>query len=399
MFIDLDKTSAPEISFKTHFQRLIDIKKNGRLIVKNSVLENIDTLTSKEIEYILTHFKQYISPIITSSYIPTTEMMEVVRRVAPEFKVRFKTEKVGSSKIMPISPAEYFEGESIFQTILKGINPDWSEHQKYRYLYTKIGEMLSYDLNVLDYGEKASIHEKYSRNIFTSASKNWGICSSFAGIYDYLCYRVGLDSTIISENDHDYVLIIDSTGKDYVTDLTVDSARIKFGLRTKNYAVSAAEFEKNSHDLSSMDIGEYEIAYMDENQIKEMDESTGYLEKFGGYYTDYILINLANALEGNTLIEKVESFIEKVKNLKTIGRVTDSDYIQIIKWILSNCQDKDIKDKVEVTSFACENTIELPRQILFSISGNRFIQFDYRTKEYKEFSEKPKSIDDFERCQ
>ena len=46
---------------------------------------------------------------MTSSYIPTAEMMEVVRKVAPEFKVRFKTEKVGSDKIIPISPAEFFE--------------------------------------------------------------------------------------------------------------------------------------------------------------------------------------------------------------------------------------------------------------------------------------------------
>lgn len=95
------------------------------------------------------------------------------------------------------------EGERIFRTILRDINPDWSEHKKYRYLYNQVGKMLSYDLNVLDYGEKASIHEKYSRNIFTSVSKNWGICASFAGIYDYLCYRMELDSTILSEDDHE----------------------------------------------------------------------------------------------------------------------------------------------------------------------------------------------------
>lgn len=233
---------------------------------------------------------------MTSSYIPTAEMMEVVRKVAPEFKVRFKTEKVGSDKIIPISPAEFFEGERIFRTILRGINPDWSEHKKYRYLYNQVGKMLSYDLNVLDYGEKASIHEKYSRNIFTSISKNWGICASFAGIYDYLCYRMGLDSTILSEDDHDYVLLTDSKGRDYLTDLTSDSAMIKFGLKTENYAVSKEEFERNSHDLSSTDISGYEISQISESEIEELDKITGSLDDFGGEYTNSILENLANNL-------------------------------------------------------------------------------------------------------
>lgn len=43
IFIDLDKeTEFPQI---TPFQGQIDIKKNVRIIVKNSVLEDIDTLT------------------------------------------------------------------------------------------------------------------------------------------------------------------------------------------------------------------------------------------------------------------------------------------------------------------------------------------------------------------
>ena len=329
---------------------------------------------------------------MTSSYIPTAEMMEVVRKVAPEFKVRFKTEKVGSDKIIPISPAEFFEGERIFRTILRAINPDWSEHQKYRYLYNQVGKMLSYDLNVLDYGEKASIHEKYSRNIFTSVSKNWGICASFAGIYDYLCYRMGLDSTILSEDDHDYVLLTDSKGRDYLTDLTSDSAMIKFGLKTENYAVSKEEFERNSHDLSNTDISGYEISQISKSEIEELDKSTGSLDDFGGEYTNSILENLANNLEGNNITEKAICFIKRVRDLKTVGRVTDSDYVQIIKWILSKCQDKDFSDKIDVTSFVCEDTIELPRKILLKISGEKFIQFDYKTKEYEELREAPKSI-------
>ena len=101
---------------------------------------------------------------------------------------------------------------------------------------------------------------------------------------------------------------------------------------------------------------------------------------------------LANNLEENNITEKAICFIKRVRDLKTVGRVTDSDYVQIIKWILSKCQDKDFSDKIDVTSFVCEDTIELPRKILLKISGEKFIQFDYKTKEYEELREAPKSI-------
>lgn len=32
---------------------------------------------------------------MTSSYIPSSSMMEIIEKIAPEFKVRFKTEKAG----------------------------------------------------------------------------------------------------------------------------------------------------------------------------------------------------------------------------------------------------------------------------------------------------------------
>ena len=126
--------------------------------------------------------------------------------------------------------------------------------------------------------------------------------------------------------------------------------------------------------------------------IEELDKSTGSLDDFGGEYTNSILENLANNLEENNITEKAICFIKRVRDLKTVGRVTGSDYVQIIKWILSKCQDKDFSDKIDVTSFVCEDTIELPRKILLKISGEKFIQFDYKTKEYEELREAPTSI-------
>lgn len=387
VFIDLDKKEElPSINL---FTGRIDIKKNGRIIVKNSVLEDIDTLTENELEYILTNFKEYLSPVLTSIYIPNATQMEVIKKVAPEFKVRFKTEKSGANKIVPISPDEFFEREKIFDSIIEGINPEWTELQKYKYLYNQTGTILSYDLNVLQHTSNSNFHEKYSRNIFTSVSKNWGICAAFAAIYDYLCYKSNLDSTILSEDEHDYVMISDSKGEDYLTDPTYDAARLKFGLKSRNFAVPKEKFEENAHNLKQTEADEYEFASIDDDTINKIDESIGYLENFGGSYTDETLSKIANNLEGTTFNEKAINFIERIREIKTIGRPTDADYVEIIKWILSQSTDIEFAKRVKVASYAYEDTKELPRKIVLRIDdiNKRYYEFDYTTKEYLEIAE------------
>lgn len=393
IFIDLDKEkNIPTISL---FQGQINIKKNGRIIVRNSVLEDIDTISKEDLEYILRYFKQYISPILTSVYIPNENLMRIIEKLAPDFKVRFKTEKPGTSKIVAISPKQYFEGEKIFKRIIDGTNPEWTELQKAKHLYNEIGINLSADLNVLQHTPNAKYHEEYSRNIFTSISKNWGICASFALAYDYLCYRLGLDSTILSEEGHDFVMITDSNNKDYLTDPTYDSARLKFGLRTRNFAVPKENFEENSegnlHDLSQTDAGEYEFSSLENKELKEIDKSIGYLDNFGGDYTDDALSKIADDLEGNNFYEKAINFIKKIKDIKSIGSPTDSDYVFVINWILSRSKDVEFAKSINVTSYAYEDTKELPRKILFRVvekDGNkRYYDFDYKTKEYREIKE------------
>ena len=166
IFINLDKEKT--IPKLTPFQGLVDIQKNGRLIVKNSVLENIDTMREDELTYILRTLKSYISPVVTSQYIPSIAQMNILYQLAPEFKVRFKTEKPGGSLIIPISSKEFFEGERIFSKILAQMKPEWTELQKHKYLYNRIAQMLSYDVNTLEHNQYSNVHEKYARNIFTA---------------------------------------------------------------------------------------------------------------------------------------------------------------------------------------------------------------------------------------
>lgn len=50
IFIDLDKEETiPKLS---SFQGLIDVKLHGRIVIKNSILENIDTISEDELVFI-----------------------------------------------------------------------------------------------------------------------------------------------------------------------------------------------------------------------------------------------------------------------------------------------------------------------------------------------------------
>lgn len=369
VFIDLDNDE--KIAQLTSFQGIVDIKKDGRIIVKNSILENIDIIPEEELIYILKNFKNYISPVVTSQYIPSVDKMKILAELAPEFKVRFKTEKPGTNLIMPISSKEFFEGEKLFSEILKGIKTEWTELQKYKYLYNKYNQMLSYDVNTLEYTQYKNMHEKYSRNIFTAMSKNWGICASFAAGYDYLCYRAGLESQVISEEDHDYVIIENSEYGDLLTDSTFDSVRLKFGMESKNFGVSRAQFMQNGHNIEETEASDYETGELSNEDIEQLDKQIGYLNEFGGEYTDEYIKKIGNSLEGTNNFEKIEALFDRIKKIKYVGRPSVYDFETLIKFIVSQSQDKEFSKRVKVYSFISEDISELPRQIAVIVQENK----------------------------
>lgn len=341
-------------------------------MVRNSVLENMDIYSKEELKFIFTKLKQYIAPIVTSVYIPSREQMEILNQYAPEFKVRFKVETPGAEKIMPISYEQYINGEEIFQDIINGINPEWSDIQKYKYLYNKMGQILSYDLNVLpEYNLLMQCdlrQNKLARNYFTSISKNLGVCTSFAGCYDYLCYKKDLESDMISQGDHSYNVISPTNGqKDYLADVTFDSARLKSGMSTTSFAVSLEEFEEGGKRcLKRTDVNTNLIGFLTKEGIEEIDDSIGYLNEFGGKYTDEKIYNLACNLKG-TNTEKLEEFIGKINSLKYVGRPKAYDFGEIIDMAISNSTDKPFQEVINKYECYIKQGKEIETTILMEL--------------------------------
>ena len=107
-----------------------------------------------------------------------------------------------------------------------------------------------------------------------------------------------------------------------------------------------------------------------EEEIKQLDISTGYLDNFDGEYTDEFLSGLANNLEGNNNFEKILNLFERIKNIKTVGRPSTHDFEEIIKFILAKSNDKTFTEGISVYSFISELSRDLPRKIAIEVSDS-----------------------------
>lgn len=386
MLIDLDKNVIID---RAKIRKPIDIKKNNRIIVKDSNLENIDTIDLETLSYILYNYKDYLNPVATSLYYPSKEIMAVISKFAPFLKVRFKTEKPGGSPIIPISIEDFFSGLAVFDEILSGIQEEWTDFQKYKYLYNELGKHLTYNLNVYENSTHSGKIEKLSRNIFTSIVNSSAICSSFAASYDYLCFRAGLESDILHEYEHDYVLItVDDV--DYLVDPTFDASFIKFGMQSRNFAISKNEFIKNRHDLIEAEAANIEVGCLSREEVYKLDLSTGYLDDFNGTYQDEEILRIAKNLEGEDNFQKAQSLFSQLSKLLTVGHVGHHDYEKIVEFMIPYIPDKNFTDNFRFGSLLENDTEDMPR-ILVAVIKDNGIERRYKIADdlssFQEFSE------------
>lgn len=354
--IDLDRESIPEnvASLGSNFS----VKLRGKLVIKNGILENIDTLSSEDLRYILTSFKDVIPPVATSGYIPSPNIMEEILKLAPELKVRFKIEKPGCDPLLPISALEYFEGLVYFDEILKGIHSSWTDIEKFKYLYNATCLLYSYDLDANTTELGSETRERYARNIFLAVTKNIAICSTFASTLDYLCYRAGLESEIISEEDHDYLVLSTSNEEDFLGDPTFDSVSLKFGLKSQYFAVSKEEFAKE-HNLSETETDEYEFSSLTKEELETLDIRVGYLSEFDGHYMDDEISNLLAFDVREDLVSRVISLVNRVLSIKVLGRPGAYDYKTLLNRLCNATLDEELASSTKV--FTYMDNFDTPR--------------------------------------
>ncbi len=80
----------------------------------------------------------------------------------------------------------------------------------------------------------------------------------------------------------------------------------------------------------------------------QLDSAVGYLQEFGGEYTDTYIEALQIILKEVIILKKIVIFLERIRNLKPIGRPSICDFERIINLILSKSQDTEFKEGIKI---------------------------------------------------
>ena len=130
------------------------------------------------------------------------------------------------------------ESELLILDILKGIPNNLNKLEISRYLYTTLGKIVGYDINILP-----DKNETFNLKIINTINNIWGCLYnlkgtniSFAKIYLYLCRLTGIECNLTTTSNSGYfknILTIDD--QNIVTDITQDIPFIQASFKTKYF--------------------------------------------------------------------------------------------------------------------------------------------------------------------
>ncbi|MBQ2872449.1 MAG: hypothetical protein IJE89_00400 [Bacilli bacterium] len=189
-----------------------------------------------------------------------------------------------------VSHQEFFEAESIISSIYANMPNNLNKLEMSRYLYTQVAKYVFFDINIIP--EK---NETYSfsltskiNNLWSSLSSGRITSTSIAKLYYYLCRRLDINITILS----------DSESKESYNKLTIDNLilnvnlfkdipYIQTGMETKCFTPYNNDLEldkkikytKNKYTDSGIDLALKNIDYTKENCIEDILSKTEKLIK------------------------------------------------------------------------------------------------------------------------
>jgi len=224
---------------------------------------------------------------------------------------------------------QFIEADNFFEEIVSGINEEWSELQKFKYLYNELGSRISYDINAVEkYNDELESFDRaniVARNPFSTILSKNGICDSFAKIYQYVCRKAGLRCEMVTNSEHAWNLIEYTNEQDEQVqcycDLTWDAMSIKNKTRCSNFGFGAENKKYGNLKTSAKKIP-LEI-------LKEIDNSIGY-EYTNKRYLD--IIKEINNIEN--IEERVNALLKNIMLIQDISNMSNREVVQFAQIML-----------------------------------------------------------------
>lgn len=319
-----------------NYEALEKILKNNKYIKTIMVTENL-TAEQKEWLRLLAGDKEYIYlPWGREDYVSDT-----------------------NSDIFP-SIEGFIEADEILNEIVSGIDSSWGELEKFKYIYTKLGELISYDINITYKKDKENCNRAnlITRDIFKSVLIGKGVCAGFAEIYQYVCRKAGLVCYTERDSNHEYNVIeyLDENGKSVKSycDLTWDSERIKRREKCMYFGKSSETFKHHKKLLES------DTVDVPEEKIDKIDKIISYERET--IYKDI----LDKASQIQNIHDRAEYIIEEMMKAKSLKCMSNNEVVKFARYLLIRTNIS--KDNVGIVNgFAGkdDNKINDPRTILW----------------------------------
>lgn len=164
--------------------------------------------------------------------------------ICPEIKI---SDAIG---LAPCTAAEYKKAEAWIDSVLQGLNPEWTEIQKIAFIDNAIGKKISYspdfDTEVFRAGS--------ARALWRIINSGYGVCNGIAQVEQYILDKAGIDAEMISSGIHVFLKLTDmelpttnggTIKGDTILDPTWNMAAHRYGAKPENFCRSYEEIRKN----------------------------------------------------------------------------------------------------------------------------------------------------------
>lgn len=211
--------------------------------------------------------------------------------VCPEIKI------IDDIGLKNVTLEEYKQAEFWIESVLKKLNPKWSDIQKVAFIDNAIGKKVSYspdiDTEVFDKGD--------SRTIWKIINSGYGICNGIAQLEKYMLSKVGIDVKMVSSENHSFLILENiklptSNGEyvigDTILDPTWNMAAHRYGAKPELFCRSYEEIrsyditddgnDSESHKNDRV-LGTRTTIGLDEKSLRQIFTSIGIANKNGEF--------------------------------------------------------------------------------------------------------------------
>lgn len=282
--------------------------------------------------------------------------------------------------------------EDLSNLIIQGIDPNWSNLKKIRYVYLTLGKYLEkntdFFLSVDGKLKELNLSPKRLEELYNSLpnvlDQDWYkvICRSAASILQYCLDKIGIKSKLIKSTDssltHDesmeinhWFLAVEDNDKTYFLSLAADLANIKNGFKTEHFAryISYKKVNKDTGEKVQVYEGEkINETEVSEDVLYQLDSELGYIRNEIVLDKDLYLTQKKKVEKGSHLVYDdffFDYIVYKQKNnswfLELEGQKTDfyQEIYQAIPYNFRSATESDYEYFINKTLELCTEQVNI----------------------------------------